>query len=76
MRSIRHPHLLIFYGAGVNHEKRAFLVTELMEGAQYYPPVTCYVKTWVRNAEPVSGVGVRTRRLEVSPRRQKKRPRA
>lgn len=26
MRSIRHPHILIFYGAGVDHENRAFLV--------------------------------------------------
>ena len=33
MRSIRHPHLLIFYGAGVDHNKRAFLVTELMQGS-------------------------------------------
>eukprot|EP00037_Helgoeca_nana_P031080 m.392601 g.392601 ORF g.392601 m.392601 type:complete len:1013 (+) comp28325_c0_seq15:255-3293(+) len=30
MRSIRHPHILTFYGAGVDRESRAFLVTELM----------------------------------------------
>lgn len=30
MRSIRHPHLLTFYGAGVDSQSRAFLVTELM----------------------------------------------
>mmetsp|Transcript_16869 Transcript_16869/g.43896 ORF Transcript_16869/g.43896 Transcript_16869/m.43896 type:complete len:272 (-) Transcript_16869:954-1769(-) len=32
MRSIRHPHLLTFYGAGTNSELRPFLVTELMIG--------------------------------------------
>jgi serine/threonine protein kinase len=30
MRSIRHPHILIFYGAGVNSNDHPFLVTELM----------------------------------------------
>lgn len=33
MRSIRHPHLLIFYGAGVNTKNQAYLVTELMSGS-------------------------------------------
>ena len=32
-RSIRHPHLLTFYGAGVDRNDRAFLVTELMSGS-------------------------------------------
>lgn len=30
MRSLRHPHILIFYGAGVNRSGHPFLVTELM----------------------------------------------
>eukprot|EP00040_Diaphanoeca_grandis_P035381 m.222329 g.222329 ORF g.222329 m.222329 type:complete len:1028 (+) comp33371_c0_seq5:262-3345(+) len=30
MQSIRHPNLLTFYGAGINSEQQAFLVTELM----------------------------------------------
>jgi serine/threonine protein kinase len=30
MRSIRHPNLLTFFGAGTDRENRAFLVTELM----------------------------------------------
>jgi len=33
MRSIRHPHVLTFYGAGVDTQSRAFLVTELMKGS-------------------------------------------
>ena len=33
MRSIRHPHLLTFYGAGVDSKSRAYLVTELMSGS-------------------------------------------
>jgi serine/threonine protein kinase len=33
MRSIRHPHLLLLYGAGMDEESRAFLVTELMVGS-------------------------------------------
>jgi serine/threonine protein kinase len=33
MRSLRHPNILIFYGAGVDSESRAFLVTELMTGS-------------------------------------------
>eukprot|EP00035_Acanthoeca_spectabilis_P017699 m.371925 g.371925 ORF g.371925 m.371925 type:complete len:602 (+) comp16686_c1_seq8:1793-3598(+) len=33
MRSIRHPHILIFYGAGIGYQSRAFLVTELMSGS-------------------------------------------
>jgi serine/threonine protein kinase len=33
MRSIRHPHLLTFYGAGVDSDSRAYLVTELMSGS-------------------------------------------
>jgi LIM domain kinase 1 len=33
MRSIRNPHLLTFYGAGVDSDSRAFLVTELMAGS-------------------------------------------
>jgi serine/threonine protein kinase len=33
MRSIRHPHLLILFGAGVDKMSRAFLVTELMAGS-------------------------------------------
>eukprot|EP00041_Stephanoeca_diplocostata_P034667 m.1194113 g.1194113 ORF g.1194113 m.1194113 type:complete len:1145 (+) comp24560_c0_seq2:657-4091(+) len=33
MQSIRHPHLLIFYGAGVSSSGNGFLVTELMEGS-------------------------------------------
>jgi serine/threonine protein kinase len=32
-RSIRHPHLLTFYGAGVDSDDRAFLVSELMSGS-------------------------------------------
>lgn len=31
MRSIRHPHLLTFFGAGVDKKSRAFLVTEIMQ---------------------------------------------
>lgn len=30
MRSIRHPNLLTFFGAGTDRQNRAFLVTELM----------------------------------------------
>jgi len=30
MRSVRHPNLLIFYGAGTNCNRQAYLVTELM----------------------------------------------
>jgi serine/threonine protein kinase len=30
MRSCRHPHVLTFYGAGIDTDHRAFLVTELM----------------------------------------------
>jgi serine/threonine protein kinase len=30
MRSVRHPHCLTFYGAGVNSDDQAYLVTELM----------------------------------------------
>jgi hypothetical protein len=33
MRSIRSPNLLTFYGAGVDDQSRAFLVTELMQGS-------------------------------------------
>jgi hypothetical protein len=33
MRSIRSPNLLTFYGAGVDEQSRAFLVTELMQGS-------------------------------------------
>lgn len=33
MRSIRHPHLLTFYGAGVDKDNRAYLVVELMKGS-------------------------------------------
>eukprot|EP00035_Acanthoeca_spectabilis_P005810 m.117557 g.117557 ORF g.117557 m.117557 type:complete len:1166 (-) comp13200_c0_seq3:111-3608(-) len=33
MRSIRHPHLLTFYGAGVDRNNRAYMVTELMLGS-------------------------------------------
>lgn len=29
MRSIRHPHLLTFYGAGVDRNNRAYLVREV-----------------------------------------------
>eukprot|EP00041_Stephanoeca_diplocostata_P039102 m.1587379 g.1587379 ORF g.1587379 m.1587379 type:complete len:870 (+) comp25329_c0_seq21:2567-5176(+) len=32
MQTIRHPNLLIFYGAGIDKDSRAFLVTELMAG--------------------------------------------
>ena len=31
MRSIRHPHILLFYGAGFLPNGHPFLVTELME---------------------------------------------
>ena len=30
MQSLRHPHVLTFYGSGINSESMAFLVTELM----------------------------------------------
>jgi serine/threonine protein kinase len=37
MRSCRHPHILTFYGAGVDRESRAFLVTELMTNGSLKP---------------------------------------
>eukprot|EP00040_Diaphanoeca_grandis_P036793 m.236477 g.236477 ORF g.236477 m.236477 type:complete len:1135 (+) comp33686_c0_seq10:282-3686(+) len=36
MQSIRHPNLLTFYGAGVNTNSQAYLVTELMEGGSLW----------------------------------------
>lgn len=30
LRSVRHPHVITFYGAGLNSEQRPYLVTELM----------------------------------------------
>lgn len=30
LRSMRHPHIITFFGAGVDSENRAYLVTELM----------------------------------------------
>eukprot|EP00040_Diaphanoeca_grandis_P005757 m.34358 g.34358 ORF g.34358 m.34358 type:complete len:973 (-) comp16966_c0_seq1:140-3058(-) len=36
MQSIRHPNIITFYGAGINTNHRAYLVTELMEGGSLW----------------------------------------
>lgn len=36
MQSVRHPHVLTFYGAGISSENRPFLVVELMEQGSLY----------------------------------------
>eukprot|EP00037_Helgoeca_nana_P029999 m.366293 g.366293 ORF g.366293 m.366293 type:complete len:997 (-) comp28093_c0_seq7:285-3275(-) len=41
MRGMRHPHVITFYGAGVDRNDKTFLVTELMQGS---------VKTLIRNS--------------------------
>eukprot|EP00041_Stephanoeca_diplocostata_P032859 m.1065380 g.1065380 ORF g.1065380 m.1065380 type:complete len:1064 (-) comp24220_c0_seq4:1288-4479(-) len=50
MQSIRHPNLLIFYGAGVTHEGNAFLVVELMAEVCFHRLISPCVPRLCANA--------------------------